>query len=48
MTRSGVPIAAISVVAIRTRMTEERIASDVELLRDEIEQLETRLASSAI
>jgi DNA-binding IclR family transcriptional regulator len=48
MTRSGVPIAAISVVAIRTRMTEERIASDVELLRDEIAQLETRLASSAI
>lgn len=48
MTRSGVPIAAISVVAIGARMTDERIASDVRLLREEIEQLEARLATSEI
>jgi uncharacterized small protein (DUF1192 family) len=29
-------------------MTDERIASDVGLLRDEIAQLEARLATSAI
>jgi DNA-binding IclR family transcriptional regulator len=48
MTRSGVPIAAISVVAIGARMTDERIASDVKLLREEIAQLEARLSTSEI
>jgi DNA-binding IclR family transcriptional regulator len=48
MTRSGVPIAAISIVAIGARMTDERIASDVKLMREEIEQLEARLATSEI
>jgi DNA-binding IclR family transcriptional regulator len=44
-TRAGVPIAAISVVGISARMTQERIAADLQRLRQEIEQLEARLAS---
>lgn len=46
MTKSRTPIAALSIVAIRTRMTSERVANDVKILRAEIEQLEARLAKS--
>lgn len=46
VTRSEVPIAAISIVAIRSRMTDERVARVVKLLRDEITRLEARLATS--
>ena len=48
LTRSGLPIAALSTVAIQTRMTDERIASHVKLLREAIKQLEARLASSEV
>ena len=48
VTRSGVPIAAISIAAIRVRMTDERIASDVALLREEVKLLEARLAASEV
>jgi len=42
---SGLPIAAISVVAIKSRMTNERIKAGVKLLRREIKEIETRLTA---
>lgn len=44
---SGAPIAAISISAIKSRMTNERIRQDVKLLRREIKDIEARMAPSA-
>lgn len=45
LARSGVPVAAISIAAMRARMTDERVASDVSLLRQEIRKIEASLSA---
>lgn len=42
---AGVPVAAISIAAISSRITDERVASYVTLLRGEVERIEGLLAN---
>lgn len=45
LARSGVPLAAISIAAMRARMTEKRVASDASLLREEVRKIEASLSA---
>ena len=45
LTRAGVPIAALSIVSIQARATEQRIASNIKLMREEVVRLEALLGA---